>query len=99
MNADLVFPRTPAAAAALSVATRFCSPALLNHPVRCYLWGAPYGTAHGIAFDDELYYCEALVQGRLSVASAANLTGLSIDEVEELLRPNRTSHKSRLTTY
>ncbi|HEV8683421.1 MAG TPA: XRE family transcriptional regulator [Actinomycetota bacterium] len=29
--------------------------------------------------------CEALVQGRLSVASAANLTGLSIDEVEELL--------------
>jgi hypothetical protein len=61
MNADLVFPRTPAAAAALSVATRFCSPALLNHSVRCYLWGAMYGTAHGIAFDDELYYVSALL--------------------------------------
>ncbi len=61
MNADLVFPRTPAAAAALSVATRFCPPALLNHSVRCYLWGAMYGTAHGIAFDDELYYVSALL--------------------------------------
>ena len=51
-----VFPQTPAATAALSVAARFYSPALLNHCVRSYLWGAMYGAAHGIAFDLELYY-------------------------------------------
>ncbi|GAA3114203.1 HD domain-containing protein [Streptosporangium carneum] len=56
-----MFPETPAAAAALSVATRFCSPALFNHCVRSYLWGTMYGTAHGIAFDDELYYVSALL--------------------------------------
>ncbi|WP_207756675.1 hypothetical protein [Nonomuraea cypriaca] len=48
-----MFPETPAAAAALSVAIRFYSPALFNHCVRSYLWGAAYGTAHGIAFDKE----------------------------------------------
>jgi hypothetical protein len=53
--------RSPAAAAALSVATRFCSPALLNHCVRSYLWGVMYGRAYGIAFDDELYYVRALL--------------------------------------
>src|SRR6202453_3255816 len=56
-----VFPQTPAATAALSVAARFYSPALLNHCVRSYLWGAMYGAAHGIAFDDELYYVSALL--------------------------------------
>jgi hypothetical protein len=56
-----MFPVTPAADAALSVATRFCSAALLNHAIRSYLWGAMYGTAHGIAFDDELYYVAALL--------------------------------------
>ncbi|MFD2351126.1 hypothetical protein ACFSTC_20025 [Nonomuraea ferruginea] len=34
-----MFPETPAAVAALSVARRFYSPALLNHCVRSYLWG------------------------------------------------------------
>jgi hypothetical protein len=56
-----MLPETPAAAAALSVATRFYSPVLLNHCVRCYLWGTMYGTAHEIAFDDELYYVSALL--------------------------------------
>jgi hypothetical protein len=56
-----MFPETPATAAALSVASRFHSPALLNHSVRSYLWGKMYGTAHGIAFDDELYYVSALL--------------------------------------
>ncbi|MBN3513194.1 cyanamide hydratase [Mycolicibacterium septicum] len=54
-------PRTPAATAALAVATRFYSPALLNHCIRSYLWGATYAAAHGIAFDDELYYVSALL--------------------------------------
>lgn len=56
-----MFPETPAAKAALSVATRFYSPALLNHCVRSYLWGAAYGAAHDIAFDDELYYVSAML--------------------------------------
>ena len=60
MKADPV-PKTPAADAALSVATRFYSPALLNHSLRCHLWGAMCGAAHGIAFDDELYYVSALL--------------------------------------
>ncbi|WP_432925616.1 HD domain-containing protein [Microbispora sp. CA-135349] len=55
------FPETPAAAAALAVATRFCSPALLNHSIRSYLWGAGYARAHGIGFDDELYYVSSLL--------------------------------------
>jgi hypothetical protein len=57
----LTFPQTPAATAALSVATRFYSPALLNHCVRSYLWGAHYAGAHGIAFDDELYYVSSML--------------------------------------
>jgi hypothetical protein len=56
-----MFPQTPAATAALSVANRCYSPALLNHCVRSYLWGAAYASARGIAFDDELYYVSALL--------------------------------------
>jgi hypothetical protein len=56
-----MIPQTPAATAALSVASHFYSPALLNHCVRSYLWGAMYGAAHGIPFDDELYYVSALL--------------------------------------
>lgn len=55
------FPETPAATAALAVATRFHTPALLNHSVRAYLWGVTYAKAHGIDFDDELYYVSALL--------------------------------------
>lgn len=58
---DDSFPQTPAATAALSVAGRFYSPALLNHCIRSYLWGAMYGAAHGIEFDGELYYVAALL--------------------------------------
>src|ERR1700677_3335280 len=56
-----VFPQTPAGTAALSVAARFYSPALLNHCVRSYLWGATYASAHGITFDDELLYVTAML--------------------------------------
>ena len=55
------FPQTPAATAALSVATRFYSPALLNHCIRAYSWGAMYASAHGITFDEELLYVSALL--------------------------------------
>jgi len=56
-----MFSETPVAAAALSVAARFYSPALLNHCIRSYLWGTMYGAAHGIAFDDELFFVSALL--------------------------------------
>lgn len=56
-----MFPQTPAATAALSVATRFYSPALLNHCARSYLWGAMYASAHAVTFDDELLYVSAML--------------------------------------
>src|SRR3954453_2035947 len=56
-----MFPQTPTARTALSVATHFYSPALLNHCVRSYLWGGAYAGAHGIGFDDELYYVSAML--------------------------------------
>lgn len=56
-----MFPETPAAVAARNVAGRFCSAALLNHCVRSYLWGAAYGAAHGIGYDEELLYVAALL--------------------------------------
>jgi hypothetical protein len=58
---NLAVPQSRAAMAALSVATRFHSPAMLNHGVRAYLWGVTYAEAHGIAFDCELYYVSALL--------------------------------------
>jgi hypothetical protein len=61
VGVDVTYPQTPAATAALSVATRFYSPALLNHCLRSYLWAAKYGAAHGIAFDEELLYVSAML--------------------------------------
>ncbi|GIN00638.1 cyanamide hydratase [Planomonospora venezuelensis] len=58
--ADIAVPETPAARAALEAATAYCSPALLNHSVRSYLWAAAYADARGIAFDAELLYVSAM---------------------------------------
>ncbi|WP_327222954.1 cyanamide hydratase [Streptomyces platensis] len=57
---DLVIPDTRACRAALEVASTYCSPALLNHSVRAYLWAAAYASAHDIAFDPELLYVSAM---------------------------------------
>jgi hypothetical protein len=54
-------PETSAARAALEVATAYCSPALLNHCIRSYVWGASYGMRHGIDFDAELFYVSAML--------------------------------------
>ena len=59
--ADLEIPVTPACRAALDVAAAYCSPALLNHSVRAYLWAAGYGLAQDIAFDAELLYVSAML--------------------------------------
>ncbi|MEW9516337.1 HD domain-containing protein [Streptomyces tubercidicus] len=57
---DLVIPDTRACRTALEVASAYCSPALLNHSVRAYLWAAGYASANGIAFDPELLYVSAM---------------------------------------
>lgn len=57
----LEIPATQACRAALEVATAYCSPALLNHSVRAYLWAAGYAEARGIAFDAELLYVSAML--------------------------------------
>src|SRR5882757_10372099 len=74
-----VFPATPAATAALSVAARFYSPALLNHCVRSYLWGTTYASTHDIAFDDELYYVSALLHD-IGLADAFDSHRLPFEE-------------------
>ncbi|KAA0098573.1 HD domain-containing protein [Mycolicibacterium sp. P1-18] len=55
------FPQTSAATAALTVATRFYTPAMLNHCVRSYLWGRAYAATHDVAVDDELFYVAAML--------------------------------------
>jgi hypothetical protein len=58
---DIPQPENPTARAAVEVATAYCSPALVNHCLRSYLWGASYGMTHGIDFDAELLYVSALL--------------------------------------
>lgn len=71
---DLEIPTTPACRAALEVATAYCSPALLNHSVRAYLWAAGYGLARGIAFDAELLYVSAMLHDLALVKEFDNHT-------------------------
>jgi len=58
---ELEIPATPACRTALEVATEYCSPPLLNHSVRAYLWAAGYAATRGIAFDAELLYVSAML--------------------------------------
>ncbi|MEU7989047.1 hypothetical protein AB0B56_29710 [Streptosporangium canum] len=73
--ADIVVPDTSAARGALEVATAYCSPALLNHSVRAYLWAAAYAGTNGIAFDAELLYVSSIGDaGRGPLASAMGVS-------------------------
>lgn len=54
-------PQSPTCRFALEAATEYCSPALLNHSVRAYLWAAHLGAVRGIRFDAELLYVSALL--------------------------------------
>jgi hypothetical protein len=58
---DLSFPGTPACAGAVEVATAHCSPALVSHLFRAYVWAAAFGTTSGIEFDRELLFVAALL--------------------------------------
>lgn len=54
-------PATPAAVAALAVATDHYSPALLQHALRSYRWAAAYAGQRAIPVDDELLYVAAVL--------------------------------------
>lgn len=71
---DLEIPASPACRAALEVATAYCTPALLNHSIRAFLWGAGYATARGITFDAELLYVTALLHDLALVKEFDNHT-------------------------
>ena len=58
---DVPVPDSTAARAALDVATQYYSPALRNHAIRAYLWGAIYARRNGIAVDTELLYVAAML--------------------------------------
>ncbi|MCM6773916.1 HD domain-containing protein [Nocardia sp. CDC159] len=59
--ADLTLPETNAARAAWVVAGEYCSPALLNHSVRSYVWAVALARAERIEFDAELLYVAAVL--------------------------------------
>lgn len=71
---DLEIPTTAACHAALEVAAAYCSPALLNHSVRAYLWAAGYALERGIAFDAELLYVSAMLHDLALVKEFDNHT-------------------------
>jgi hypothetical protein len=54
-------PRTPAADAAYDVSAAYCTPAIVNHSVRSYIWCAAYAEERGISFDAELLYVSAML--------------------------------------
>jgi hypothetical protein len=58
---DITVPETSAARAALEVAKEYCSPALVNHCLRSYLWAVSYGRSHEIEFDAELLYVSTML--------------------------------------
>jgi hypothetical protein len=77
--ADLPVPHTSAAHAALEVATAYCSPALLQHSQRSYLWAAARGLDLGLDVDYELLYVASLLHDVGLVRQFDNVS-LSFDE-------------------
>lgn len=62
MNPDAPPPDTPAARAALEVATEHLTPALLYHSIRSWYWALGFGEVDGVgSLDDELLYVAALL--------------------------------------
>lgn len=57
----IVRPDTAPARAADEVATAYCSPALVNHCLRSYVWAASYAAERDISFDAELLYVSSML--------------------------------------
>jgi HD domain len=58
---DVPVPDSDVAARAVQAAAAFCSPALVNHNHRSYLWSAALGVTEGLTFDVELLYVAAML--------------------------------------
>jgi hypothetical protein len=58
---DITIPDSRASRAALDVATEFHTPALLNHCIRSYIWGAAFAENNGVGFDPELLYVSSML--------------------------------------
>jgi hypothetical protein len=54
-------PATRVAVAAHEVAKTYCTPAIVNHCLRSYIWGASYAVERAIDFDAELLYVSAML--------------------------------------
>lgn len=59
--ADFPRPDTPAARAALAIATEYHTPSLLNHVQRSWLWAEGFAAIRGLDADRELLYVSALL--------------------------------------
>jgi hypothetical protein len=57
----LLEPPTATAARALEVAREWCSPALVNHCLRSWLWATTLGESLGLSVDDELLFVAAML--------------------------------------
>jgi hypothetical protein len=58
---DLSLPSSPVCTSAVEVTRAYCSPALVNHSIRAYVWGAALGTTSGVEFDRDLLFVAALL--------------------------------------
>jgi hypothetical protein len=62
LDVDTLPPDTPAARAALAVATEHLSPALLHHSIRTWYWALGFAEVDGVGpVDDELLYVGAVL--------------------------------------
>ncbi len=59
--ADIPAPDTAVAARAVEAARTYCSPALMQHNHRSYLWAAAIGVERALAFDAELLFVAAML--------------------------------------
>lgn len=77
---DVVPPSTPAALAALDIATRYHSPSLRNHVIRSWLWAEAFAAVEGVTgVDHELLYVSALLHD-IGIVPAFDNVSLSYEE-------------------
>ncbi|MFF7293571.1 HD domain-containing protein [Microbacterium sp. NPDC008134] len=78
--ADFLPPSSPAATAALDIATRYHSPSLLHHVIRSWLWAEAFAAVEGRTdIDHELLYVSALLHD-IGIVPAFDNVSLSYEE-------------------
>jgi HD superfamily phosphodiesterase len=78
--ADFLPPSSPAATAALDIATRYHSPSLLHHVVRSWLWAEAFAAVEGRTdIDHELLYVSALLHD-IGIVPAFDNVALSYED-------------------